>query len=66
MSGVIDPKLKKSVTTGGKNLRLTPPGSTGKDVGSIPMGDTVGDKSTKRLLKQSKSQEKVLRTGFKV
>lgn len=66
MSGVIDPKLRKSVTQGGKNLALTPPGSTGKDVGSIPDRDTVGDRSTKRLLKQSKSQEKVLRTGFKV
>ncbi len=64
MSGVIDPKLKKSVTMGGKNLKLTPPGSTGRDVGSIPMGDSVGERSTKRLLRQSKSQEKVLRSGF--
>ncbi len=63
MSGVIDPKLRKSVTKGGKNLSLTPPGSS-RDVGSIPTGDTVGDRSTKRLLKQSKSQEKVLRSGF--
>lgn len=64
MSGVIDSKLKKSVTTGGKNLKLTPPGSTGRDVGSIPMGDTVGNRSTKRLVRQSKNQEKVLRSGF--
>ena len=64
MSGVIDRKLRKDVTMGGKNLKLTPPGSTGRDVGSIPMGDTVGNKATKRLLRQSKSQERTLRSGF--
>ena len=64
MSGVIDRKLRKDVTTGGKNLKLTPPGSTGRDVGDIPRTDTPGARSTKRLRRLSRSQEKVLRSGF--
>lgn len=64
MSGVIDPKVRKTVTTGAKNLKLTPPGSTGGSLGSVPMTDGPSNKATKRLAKRSQQQEKALRKGL--
>ncbi len=70
MSGVLDPKLNKSVTKGAKNLAIgskgrvgeIPMSDKGKDVGSVPLGDTG---TARQLRNQAKRQEKELRrAGF--
>jgi len=70
MSGVLDPKLNKSVTKGAKNLAIGPKGRVGQvpmsdgktDVGTVPLGDSG---TAKQLRNQAKRQEKVLKSaGF--
>lgn len=70
MSGVLDPKLNKSVIKGAKNLAIGPKGKVGqvpmsdggKDVGSVPLGDSG---TARQLRNQAKRQEKELkRAGF--